>query len=101
MKYLVIGNQVAMAPGHETQAGFLKKTLEWVNARLSDGALDCAYSFPAGGGFFIFNADSHEGLMKLLIEFPLRPLSEFEIHSICDFNIGTTMAIDAIKGLDS
>ena len=101
MKYLIIGNQVVMASEHKAQADFLKRTLKWVNARLSDGTLDCAYSFPAGGGFFIFNADSHEGLMKLLVECPLRPLTEFEIHSICDFNTGTNMVLDALKGLDS
>ncbi len=99
MKYLVIGNQAIMATEHKAQMDFLVRTKEWVNKKLADGTLDCAYSFPAGGGFFIFNADSHEDLMRLLVEFPLRPLSEFEIHSACDFNQATDMVVDSIKNL--
>ena len=69
MKYLVIGNQAIMASEHKAQMDFLLRTKEWVNTKLADGTLDCAYSFPAGGGFFIFNADSNEGLTKLLVDF--------------------------------
>lgn len=100
MKYLVIGNQVVMATEHKAQADFLQKAKEWVEAKLADGTLDCAYSFPAGGGFFIFNADSHEGLMKQLVDFPLRPLSEFEIHAICDFSRASDLVIESVKDLD-
>lgn len=100
MKYLVIGNQVVMATEHKAQADFLQRSKEWVKAKLADGTLDCAYSFPAGGGFFIFNADSHEDLMKQLVDFPLRPLTEFEIHAICDFNKATDMVIESVKDLD-
>ena len=99
MKYLVIGNQVVMAAEHKAQADFLKRTRDWVNAKLADGTLDCAYSFPAGGGFFIFNADSHEDLMQKIIDFPLRPLTELEIQPICDFNKATDMVVDSIKDL--
>ena len=99
MKYLVIGNQAIMASEHKAQMDFLLRTKEWVNTKLADGTLDCAYSFPAGGGFFIFNADSNEGLTKLLVDFPLRPLTEFEIHALCDFNVATDMVVDSIKDL--
>ena len=99
MKYMVIGNQVIAASEHKAQADFLLRAKEWVNAKMADGTLDCAYSFPAGGGFFIFNADSNEGLMKLLLDFPLRPLAEFEIHVLCDFNTATDMVVDAMKDI--
>ena len=99
MKYLVIGNQVIMATGHKDQKDFLRRSKEWVNAKLTEGTLECAYSFPSGGGFFIVNADSHEDLMKQLVDFPLGPLSEFEVQAICDFNQATDMAIEALKGL--
>ena len=99
MKYLVIGSQVTMATEHKAQADFLERTKEWVSAKLADGTLECAYSFPSGGGFFIFNADSHEDLMRLLVDFPLRPLSELEVHAICDFSQATDMVVDSMKDL--
>jgi len=99
VKYLVIGNQVIAAAEHKAQADFLRRTKAWVKDKLADGTLDCAYSFPSGGGFFIFNADSHEDLMQQLIDLPIRPLSEFEIHPICDFNQATDMVVESMKGI--
>ena len=90
MKFLLIGNQVGEAASHEGQIDFLEATRKWVNDRLADGTLESAYSFPAGGGFFIANADSHEDLMKILVDFPLR-------HAFSDFNRSTEIVIDALK----
>ena len=100
MKYLIIGNQTTMASGHKSQVDFLASTKKWVDKKMADGTLEAAYSFPAGGAFFILNADSHEDLMKTLIDFPLRPLSEFEIHAAVNFDVATQMAIDAMKGFE-
>ncbi len=97
MKFLLIGNQVGPATSHKDQINYLETTKKWVNSRLADGTLESAYSFPAGGGFFIANADSHEDLMKILVDFPLRPLSDFEVHVISDFNRSTEIVIDALK----
>jgi hypothetical protein len=97
MKFLLIGNQVGEAATHEGLIAFLENTKQWVNTRLADGTLESAYSFPAGGGFFIVNADSHEDLMKILVDFPLRPLSDFEVHVISDFNLSTEIVIEALK----
>ena len=99
MKFLLIGNQVGEAASHEGQIDFLEATKKWVNDRLADGTLDSAYSFPAGGGFFIANADSHEDLMKIMVDFPLRPLSDFEVHAISDFNRSTEIVINALKAI--
>ena len=100
MKYLVIGNQTMAGSQHKAQVDFLTMTKKWVDKKMADGTVEAAYSFPAGGAFFILNADSHEDLMKLLIDFPLRPLSEFEIHAAVDFNTATQMAIDSIKAFE-
>jgi len=97
MKFLLIGNQVGEAASHEDQLSYLELSKQWVNARLADGTLESAYSFPAGGGFFIANADSHESLMKIMVDFPLSPLSDFEVHAISDFNRSTEIVIDALK----
>jgi hypothetical protein len=99
MKFLLIGNQVGQAANHRAQKDFLERTKEWVNAKLADGTLESAYSFPAGGGLFIANADSHESLMKIIVDFPLRPLADFEVHAISDFNQSTDIVIESIKDL--
>jgi hypothetical protein len=57
MKYLVIYNQVTPVMEQKSLAGFLKRTKEWVKAGLKDGMLECFYSFPTGGSFFIVNTD--------------------------------------------
>lgn len=100
MKYLVIGNQVIMASEHRGQSAFLKKANKWIEEMTEKGVIDCAYSFPSGGGFFIFNANSHEHLMEILIEFPLRPLSEFEVHAIADFTTSNDIVIKALSTID-
>jgi len=99
MKFLLIGNQVGPATSHKDQINYLEATKHWVNTRLAEGTLESAYSFPAGGGFFIANADSHEDLMKIIVDFPLRPLSDFEVHVISDFNQSTDIVIESIKDL--
>jgi hypothetical protein len=98
MKFLLIGNQVNQTASHEDQILYLESTKKWVDAKMNDGSLESAYSFPAGGGLFIANADSHEDLMKLLVDFPLRPWSDFEVHALSDFNQSTDIVIDALKG---
>ena len=100
MKYHVMGNQTITPESHKDLADLLTRTVDWVDKKLADGTLDCAYSFPAGGGFLIFNADSHEDFIKLLNDFPLKPLGEFEIHAAVDFSTATNIVINSIKNLD-
>ena len=99
MKYLVIGNQVTPVMEQKAQAGFLKRTVDWVNAGLKNGMLECFYSFPTGGGFFIISADSHEDLMEKLTDCPIGPISEFEVQPICDFGKATDITLKKLKNL--
>ena len=100
MKYIVIGNQTIMPTSHTELAGVLQSAADWIDQKLADGTLEAAYSFPAGGGLLIFNAGSHEELMELLMDFPPRPLSDFEILDAIDYRTATKMVIDRIKRLD-
>jgi len=99
MKYLVIGNQVTPVMEQKAQAGFLKRTKDWVKTGLKDGTLECFYSFPTGGGFFIISADSHEDLMEKLTDCPIGPISEFEVQPICDFGKATDITLRKLKNL--
>jgi muconolactone delta-isomerase len=96
MKYLVTGRQVIPATEHSAQIGYLRRAKDWIKARTADGTLEAVYSFPSGGGFFIINADSHESLMRRLVNMPLRPFSEFEVQPILDFTSAADIVIDAM-----
>jgi hypothetical protein len=45
---------------------------EWIDGKLSDGTFECCYAFVEGGGFSVGEADSLEGLMDDLLDYPLR-----------------------------
>ena len=66
--------------------------MAWVEK--GGGIIECAYSHAAGGGFLIFNVDSHEELVTQLIDFPLYPLSEFSVEPIVDFNKNSDIIIE-------
>jgi muconolactone delta-isomerase len=97
VKYLVIGNQVVMASEHEAQINYLELTNKWITKKKEDGTVEAAYSFASGGGFFIFNVKDHEDLLRVLAEFPLRPLSELEVHGITDFVTANRIVTEAMK----
>ena len=86
MKYLVIAEQTIFTPDHKGQLDILQKTQDWIAESKENGTIDCAYSFARGGGFFIFNADSHEDLVSRLSMMPLRPFCEVTIELICDYH---------------
>ncbi len=99
MKCLVNGKQVAYPEEYKVKVDFLRRSQEWIKAKLADGIVECAYSFPSGNGFIIFNVDSHDDLTKQLVDFPLGPLCEFNVHPICEFNKDTEIVIDEFKML--
>jgi muconolactone delta-isomerase len=49
--------------------------------------------------FFIVNADSHEDLMQELTDCPIGPISEFDVHPICDFDKATDITVKKLKNL--
>jgi len=99
MKYLVIAEQTLLTSDHKSQLELLNKTQMWISESLQNGVLDCAYSFAKGGGFFIFNADSHEDLVGKLTDMPMRPFSEVNIELICDYNKMLEITTNKFKSL--
>lgn len=99
MKYLVIAEQTIFTSDHKSQLEILNKTQDWINESKKNETLDCAYSFAKGGGFFIFNADSHEDLVSKLTDMPMRPFSEINIELICDYNKMLEITTNKFKSL--
>ena len=99
MKYYATGKQTVYPDDYNTKVDFLRRSKEWINQKMAEGVLESAYSFTAGGGFLIFNVDSHEELIKHLIDFPMYCLSEFTVHPLVTFNDNADIIIDEFKHL--
>lgn len=97
MKYLVTGHQVIPGAGHSDQVNYLRAAKAWVNKNKASGKLILAYSFADGGGIFVMDTPTHEDLMKLLLTFPLAPLTQFTVKPIVDFDSSTDIIIETLK----
>lgn len=97
MKYLVTGHQVIPGAGHSDQVNYLRAAKAWVKRHQDDGALEAAYSFSDGGGIFIMNSASHADLMRLMLTFPLAPLTQWQVKPLMDFEESTDIIIDMVK----
>ncbi len=89
MKYLVMGKTTGF-PGMtptppDVMQGLNVAARTFVKERLEDGSFDCHYVFADGGGFAIVNADSHEGVLDLLLAHPLSPIFVWEVKVLCDW----------------
>jgi len=100
MKYLVIAEQTIFTPDHKGQIDVLTRTQDWIEKSQKNGTIDCAYSFARGGGFFIFNADSHEDLVGKLTDMPMRPFCEVTIELICDYSKILDINVGKMKSLN-
>ncbi|APV45471.1 Muconolactone delta-isomerase [Dehalogenimonas formicexedens] len=97
MKYLVTGHQVIPGAGHKDQANYLRAAKDWVSRHKQAGQLEAVYSFTDGGGVFIMNVPNHEELMKLLLTFPLSPLTQWSVRPMIDFNESADIIINSLK----
>jgi hypothetical protein len=85
MKYLVTGKRNIVPIPVEHGGALFQGASSWVATRLGDGRIDCHYVFPGlGGGFAIRNGESHEEIMDDLLEYPLYPFFDWEVHPLCD-----------------
>src|SRR5437868_7036781 len=82
MKYLVTVKPGPMPPSIE----LVRQGQEWIQAKLDDGTFEACYAFPEGGGCSIGNYDSAEQLMEQLMDYPLSPFVEYDVHPLVDLN---------------
>lgn len=95
MKYLVRCELKDLIPTPADRLAELTgKAVEWIEARLADGGMDCNYVFPGHGGIAIFNADSHEDLLEMLLDYPLHHAFHWDVQPLCDWR----RSFDALLG---
>ena len=98
MKFLVFARLRIGATLPDDALTLFQQTIDWIDARLTDGMFDCAYNLPAGGGVAIVNADSHETLTEILSSYPLQPWVQYEVHPVSDVKHSFDLTIKALGG---
>lgn len=99
MKYMASGKQIVYPEDYDTKVMFLKNSQDWLKKKMAEGIVESAYSYSAGGGFIIFNVHSHAELVRQLIDFPMYPLSEFNVQPLVTFHENADLIIDEFKKL--
>jgi hypothetical protein len=64
---------------------------------MEDGSLVAAYSFADGGGMFIMNTPGHDDLMRMLLTFPLAPMTQFSVKPLLDFDQAADIIINTLE----
>jgi hypothetical protein len=85
MKYFISATPGAMPPSPDQ----FDAALDWLDRKVGDGTLDCAYGFLEGGGFGVGNAGSHREVLDLLADYPLFGLVTWDVRPVLDFKEGT------------
>ena len=93
MKYLVITEPRGNLPP-EMAVQLFEAARKWINEKVADGTIEVSYSFPAGGGATIGNADSHEDLMADMRAFPLFPFLSWDVRPLVDREASFDSAIE-------
>jgi len=84
MKYMCTARPGPLPPSPEQ----FDAALEWLQAELDDGTLDCLYGFLEGGGVAIANADSHAQALQQMTEYPLYGMVTWEVTPLLAFGEG-------------
>ena len=78
-------------------AEILSAQRDWLNQKLEDGTLDCAYGLVGGGGVGIANADSAEDMHSLIVGSPGFAIGDYEIRPLGDVNATLGAGIEALQ----
>jgi hypothetical protein len=89
--------QVTVTPRRQQMppVAAIEGSAAWINAKLADKTADCVYAFMTGGGVGIFNADSADTMMKMLMSYPGYPFVDFKVEPLCDINA----ALEQVKAM--
>ena len=100
MKYLVTQKLARLIP-RERALDINEGSKQWVQARLEDGTIDLVYSLLDGNAVAIVNAESHDDLFKILMEYPLYWYMDWEFEPLCNWSIRLDKLIELQKQLTS
>jgi len=84
MKFLTIARPGPMPP----PADVVRAAQQWVQEKRDDGTFECTYGFVEGGGLAIGIAPTVEGQMDLMLEYPLAPFVQYEVHPLIEADEG-------------
>ena len=101
MKYLITAKPGTTPIPMEQGAVLLQAGLEWLNAKLADGTLDVTFNIIGGGGIGIGNAETHEEILAMLLEYLLYPFFSWEITPLLDFEDSAKQYIESYKRMGS
>ena len=100
MKYLLTCRPIEEAAPPREAVAKIRASMEWIEARLADGSMESTYLFPERGGIAIMNADSHDDLMKLLLDYPALTLYQWDIRPLADWRTGFETVIKLLERRD-
>ncbi len=96
MKYLVT-QKLGRAIPRERALDINEGSKRWVQARLEDGTIDLVYSLLDGNAVAIVNAESHDGLFEILMEYPLYWYMDWEFEPLCKWSVRLDKLIELQK----
>jgi hypothetical protein len=82
MKFLTLVRPGPMPPPPD----MVRAAQQWLHEKLDDGTFECVYGFVEGAGFSVGNADSIEGQMDLMVEYPLSPFVQYEVRPLVELD---------------
>lgn len=96
MKYMVTGTRNLVPRGPKMGIGLFQAAKQWIEAGLANGTHDLHYvHIETNTSFTISNANSHEGVMDLIYDYPLYPFFDCEVTPLCEWS----KAYDNMVGL--
>lgn len=99
MKYLITARPGTTTIKVKYGVHLFQAAKGWAKAKLADGTFDCHYTFSDLGGLTIANADSHEAMQDMILDYPLYPYFDWEITALCDANHTYDKNIEYFKKL--
>jgi hypothetical protein len=96
MRVLVIGRPRFQVPP-EQMAGMAQGASAWLEKNRDSIVVSGA--FVSGGGFAVLDVPDEQTMMRLMMEWPLTPVSDTQVELFIDAESGLQMLQEAMQGM--
>jgi hypothetical protein len=96
MRALVMSRPRFQVPPQQL-SGMVQGALDWVDRHRDSIVVSGA--FPAGGGFAVLDVPDLETLNRLILEFPLTPVSDTQVDPFVDGEAGLRSLQEALQSM--
>jgi hypothetical protein len=96
MRVLVIGRPRFQVPP-EQLSGMAQGALDWLQRNRDSIVVSGA--FVSGGGFAVIDVPDEQTMMRLMMEWPLTPVSDTQVELFVDGESGLRMLQEAMQGM--